>query len=89
MGRGLSFLESPATEEEDSYDYRVEWDDHFEVIHNTPFDSELVKYGSGSNSYSKNYDAAWDRYSDLINDPTYKNVRLIKIYPDGSESTIG
>ena len=27
MGRGSRFLESSATEEEDSYEYRVEWDD--------------------------------------------------------------
>ncbi len=89
MGRGLGYLESPATEEENSCDYRVEWDDHIEVVYTSMFDSEIVHHGSGSDSYSKDYDNAWDRYSDLIDDPTYRNVRIIRIYPDGSEETIG
>ena len=50
MGRNTRYLESPATSEENSYDYRVEWDDKFG---NYNFNTrELIHYGPGSRYFS-------------------------------------
>lgn len=86
MGRGSRFLESSATEEEDSYEYRVEWDDHISVDYD--YDERRAKtehYGSGSRDVS-GFDNAWDVFNDYRDDSDYIGVRLIKIDSNGSES---
>lgn len=86
MGRGSRFLESSATEEEDSYEYRVEWDDYITVKYD--LDEQRVKtkhYGPGSRDIS-GFDNAWNNFNDCRDDPDYVRVRLIKIDPNGSEN---
>ena len=83
MGKGTRFLESSATEEEDSYDYRVEWDDK---VGNYDFQTrEFEHYGSGSFYFSKDFDNAWDCFCDIRDNPDYKGVRLIQIDDNGNE----
>ncbi len=85
MGRGSRFLESSATEEEDSYRYRVEWDDIITVDYDCV--ERRVKtehHGSGSRDVS-GFDNAWDAFNDCRDDPSFVRVRLIKIDSNGSE----
>ena len=80
MGRGSRFLESSATEEEDSYEYRVEWDDCITVDY--AYGERKAKtehHGSGSRD-------AWDVFNDYRDNPDFVGVRLIKIDSNGSES---
>lgn len=86
MGRGSRFLESPATEEEDSYKYRIEWDDHITIDYDLNESCMKTKHdGYGSRNVS-GFDNAWDVFNDYRDDPDYKGVRLIKIDSNGLES---
>ena len=87
MGRKTSYLESAATENEDSYEYRVEWDDHITVEFNWRENiTKAEHHGSGSRDVS-DFDNAWDLFNDYCSNPDYKGVRLIQIAADGTEST--
>lgn len=86
MGRGSRFLESSATEEEDSYEYRVEWDDIITVDYDYAERSVKTEHhGSGSRDVS-GFDNAWDVFNDCRDNPDFVGVRLIKIDSNGSES---
>lgn len=53
MGRGTRFLESSATLEQDSYDYRVEWDDQTTSVKDMVRNGGSVEhYGPGSRTVS-------------------------------------
>lgn len=82
MGRNTRFLESSATAEENSYDYRVEWDD---VLGDYDYETRVLEHkGPGSHDFPHDYDNAWDCFCDLRNNPNYIGVRLIKIDSDGN-----
>ena len=86
MGRGTRFLESSATEEEDSYEYRVEWDDHIVVDYDRKEGCmKTTHHGAGTRNVS-DFDNAWDVFNDYRDDPDYKSVRLIRIDSSGIES---
>ncbi len=86
MGRGTRFLESSATEEEDSYNYRVEWDDYITVDYDwNESTMKTEQHGPGSRNVS-GFDNAWDVFNDYRDDPDYKGVRLIRIDSNGVES---
>ena len=86
MGRGLRFLESSATTEEDSYGYRVEWDNHIVVDYDRNKQCMItIKHGSGERNVS-GFDNAWDVFNDYCDNPDYIGVKLIRIDSDGSES---
>ncbi len=86
MGRGTRFLESSATPEEDSYDYRVEWNDKIEYVYATAGNGGKVEhYGFGQRDVS-GFDNAWDLFNDYRDNPDFKGVRLIRIESDGNES---
>jgi len=86
MGRGMRFLESSVTPEEDSYGYRIEWDDQTtsvrEMFRNG---GKIEHYGSGSRDVS-GFDNAWDMFNDYRENPEFIGVRLIRIDSDGNES---
>lgn len=86
MARGKHFLESPATPEEDSFRYRVEWDDQttsaIDMLRNG---EKLEHYGPGARDVS-GFDNAWDVFNDCANSPDFIGVRLIRIGLDGSEN---
>lgn len=66
MGKGSRFMESPATPEEDEYNYRVTWEDrtnHDEWLRNGGR-GPIEHLGPGYEDFSS-YDNAWDRYCDL------------------------
>ncbi len=88
MGRGSRFLESSSTPEQDSYDYRVEWDDQTtsarEMVRNG---GTIEHYGPGSRNAS-DYDNAWDIYNNYRDNPDFIGVRLIRIDSDGNEKVI-
>lgn len=68
------YLESDATDEENSHDYIVEWDDEL-----GEWNDETKKYehlGPGSKYFSHDYDNAWDYYCTLKDLYKFKNVRL-------------
>lgn len=86
MGRGARFRETSATEAEDSYSYRVEWDDYITVDYD--WNERCMKtdhHGSGSRDVS-GFDNAWDVFNDYRDEPDYKGVRFIQIDADGNES---
>lgn len=86
MGRGTRYLESSATEKEDSYGYRVEWDDCITVDYD--WHERCMKAhhaGPGSRTVC-GFDNAWDVFNDYRDNPDYVRVRLIQIDSDGSES---
>ena len=76
MGRNMRFLESDATPEEDSHDYRVEWDDR--VYFDDDFN--LKHDGPGYYDFIQDYDGAWDLYCELDDNHEYKNVRIITLH---------
>lgn len=85
MGRGSRFLESSATEEEDSYRYRVEWDDYITVTFDmAEYKAKSEHHGPGSRNVP-GFDNAWDVFNDYRDDPNFVKVRLIKIDSNGSE----
>ena len=86
MGRGMRFFESSATPEEDSYGYRVEWDDQTTSVREMFRNSGKIEhYGSGSRDVS-GFDNAWDMFNDYRDNPDFMGVRLIRIDSDGNES---
>jgi len=86
VGKGIRYLESPATDEENSYNYRVEWEDHYEMIYDSSNPAgSVVHNGPGSYMYYNDYDNAWDKYCELSDNPHFRRVHLIRISPDGSE----
>ena len=82
MGRGTNFMESPATEEENTYSYRVEWDK--KLNYNT-----LSYDGPDSIFYYHDYDGAWDCFCNYRHSPEFVGLRLIQIDDNGSECCIG
>ena len=72
----MRFEESPATEEEDSYEYRIEWDDHWTTDFNP--------LGAGSRELA-GFDNAWECFLDYKHDGYHRGVRLIQIDKDGNE----
>ena len=90
MSRGMRFRETPATPEEDSYDYRVEWDGRLSsaeesfASYKTTGKLEVKNYGPGLRTFS-GLDNAWDLFCDLRDNPDYIRVRLIQIDKDGNE----
>lgn len=86
MGRNNTrYLESPATEEEDSYNYRVEWDKHETSDYDfSERKLNVTDFGSGSEDIS-GFDNAWDMFNDLRDSPDYHGIRLIRISSDGTE----
>ena len=86
MGRDGRFLESPATPEEDSYGYRVEWRDRessaYEMLRNG---MKIKHYGPGSKNV-QGFDNAWDVYNEYKRNPDFKGVRLIRIDSTGKET---
>lgn len=82
MSRNTRSLESPATTEENNYDYRVEWNDHLFYNYKT---ETLEHNGSGARYYYNDFDGAWDCFCDLRRNPDYIGLRLIQIRSDGSE----
>ena len=85
MGRGTRFLESPATPEEDSFRYRVEWDDVITDNGEYGIKLKIIHLGPGSRDVS-GFDNAWDAFNDLKRNPDVVRPRLIRIYDDGTES---
>lgn len=85
MGRASRFQESSATPEEDSYGYRVEWDDVITDNGEYGIKLEIIHMGPGSRTVS-GFDNAWDVYNDLKEDPNVIRPRLIRICEDGTES---
>ena len=84
MSRSTRYLESSATEEENSYDYRVEWDDK---LGNYNFQTrELEHSGPGAEWFFKDFDNAWDCFCYKRNNPNYIGLRLIQIDANGNES---
>lgn len=74
----MRFEESPATEEEDSYSYRLEWDD---------YQPSLMSEGQGPGSeMCGGFDNAWDLYKHCSEGIKYIGVRLIRIDADGNET---
>jgi len=83
--KSMRFLESPATPEEDSYDYRVEWDDATSSIEEMMNNGNVIKhYGPGSEEFSA-LDPAWDLFTELRECIFYRGVRLIQIDHEGKE----
>lgn len=75
--RSTMYLESDATDEENSYDYIVEWDDN---ISDYDFEKrEIIHKGPDSIIYHRNYDDAWEAYQKLKSDPNFINVRLRRL----------
>lgn len=86
MGRGKRFLEASATPEEDSYRYRVEWDDQTTSVRDMVRNGVKIEhYGPGARDVS-GFDNAWDVFNDYRDSPDFIGVRLIRIDLDGSES---
>lgn len=86
MGRGTRYLESSATEKEDSYRYRVEWDDYITADYDRSEGRIKVEHHGGGSRDVSGFDNAWDVFNDYRDHPDYKGVRLIQIDSDGSES---
>lgn len=86
MGRGARFLESSATEKEDSYGYRVEWDDRITVNYTGMNDNIKAEHSGPGAVDVSGFDNAWDVFNDYRENPHYVRVRLIQIDADGSES---
>ena len=83
MGKNTRYLESDATVEENSYNYRVEWDD---VLGDFDYNTRILEHlGPGSSDFPHDFDNAWDCFCRLRDNPNYRGVRLIQIRPDGSE----
>ncbi|MBQ4559630.1 MAG: hypothetical protein IJA54_04810 [Tyzzerella sp.] len=86
MGRGTRFLESSATEQEDSYGYRVEWDDYITVDYDWNEKCLKTEHHGSNSRYVSGFDNAWDVFNDYRDNPDYVGVRLIQIDSSGSES---
>lgn len=86
MGRGTRYLESSATEKEDSYGYRVEWDDRITVNYDCDERRMKAEHGGPGAVDISGFDNAWDVFNDYRDNPDYVRVRLIQIDADGSES---
>jgi len=86
MSRGSSFLESSSTPEEDSYRYRIEWDDRVSSAREMLLNGMKIKhYGPGFKNVS-GFDNAWDVYNDYKEHPDYRGVRLIQIDSNDNET---
>ena len=82
----MRFLESSATPEEDSYGYRIEWDDRITSVKEMCRNGGNVEhFGYGSRDVS-GFDNAWDIFNDYRDDPIFRGVRLIRIDSNGAES---
>ena len=85
MSRKTGYLESSATVEENSYNYRVEWDDYITSRYdNEEWCIKCEHHGSGFREVS-GFDNAWDMFNDYKEDIDYKGVKLIQIDSDGIE----
>lgn len=79
--RNTRYLESPATTYENSFNYRVEWDDRFNA-------DTMQHEGPGSIYYQNDYDNAWECFCAFRDSFGFKGLRLIKIDKDNTESVI-
>lgn len=72
----MRFTESPATEEENSFDYIVEWDDKINYD-----DTPVTHEGPGSLFYKNDYDGAWEAYNNLKKPGVVKfvNIRIRQV----------
>ena len=77
-------MESPATPEEDSYNYRVEWEDRTCMREWFSKGGPIEHFGPGSEEFSS-YDNAWDRYCDLKESVDYKGVNIVRLGRNDSE----
>lgn len=86
MREETKILESSATEKENVFTYRIEWDDYitddYDWSKNT---MKTIHYGSGSRNIDS-FDNVMDVYNEYIDDSDYKGVRLIQIDSNGLES---
>ena len=78
----MRYKPSPATDYENSFNYRIEWDD---CINATFADdlSTIIDHDGPRSMECSDYDYAWDEfeyYRSNVN-PTYIRVRLIRINP--------
>lgn len=85
MSRDMRFRESPATPEEDSYKYRIEWDDSISSVDEIVTTGEIKHFGSGSQDVS-GYDNAWDVYNRCKKNTSLIGVRLVRIDADGNRT---
>ena len=75
-----------AIKDEDSYGYRVEWDNYITVDYDRHEQRMITtRHGSGLRNVS-GFDNAWDVFNDYRDNPDYIGVRLIRIDSDGSET---
>ena len=85
MGKSTRYLESSATIGEDSYSYRIEWDDSTTSVKDMFRNGfQIEHYGPGSKTVS-GFDNAWDVFNDYCGNPDLIGVRLIKIDSLGNE----
>jgi hypothetical protein len=85
MGKSTRHLESSATPEEDSYNYRVEWDDRTTSVEDMILNGKSIEhYGYGSRDIS-GFDNAWDKFDEFRKDADFQGVRLIQIDSEGKE----
>lgn len=81
---------SPATDEENSYDYRLEWDDKivYENLPEPPY-IESTHEGPGSRFIGRDYVYAFELYEqfrDATDSAMFTSVRLIRIDDEGNET---
>lgn len=81
----MRFKETAATKEENSYDYRVEWEDRMSSAKEMILSGKGVEhYGPGSRFFA-NYDDAWECFCNLRDDVDYRGVKMIRIDKLGNE----
>lgn len=77
---------SSVTESENSYTYRIEWEDYITEDYDWSRNSmKTIHYGSGSRNIDS-LNNARDVYNEYKDDSDYKGVRLIRIDSNGLES---
>jgi len=82
----MRFEESPATPEEDSYDYRLEWDDYIRFEDDFRAGTSKAFHCGPGSSKCDCFDHAWDAFKDMEGEFGYKGVRLIRIDKSGNET---
>ncbi|SFP74632.1 hypothetical protein SAMN04487928_10779 [Butyrivibrio proteoclasticus] len=74
----MRFEESPATEEEDSYGYRIEWNNYYPKMDGNGLGPGSMPGGG--------FDNAWEQFTKMREGIKYSGVKLIKIDKDGNET---
>lgn len=85
MRKSTGYLESSSTEEEDSYSYRVEWDDHVSPIEESVSPSADLEHDGPGSEEITGLDNAWDAFNSYRKNMDYRGVRLIRIDDSGNE----